>query len=521
MAVLFPESLGVIRGALSDQTWILLLTFLLLLGWYSVLPYRLFKRLGVPGPRPLPFIGTFLHYRKGLFGFDTECYKKYGKMWGIYDGRQPILSLTDPDLIKVIFIKEFYTLFTNRRNFGLNGPLAESILTAEDDNWKRIRSVLSPAFTSGRLKEMCPIIKHYTENLLKIAEKKAKLNESADMKDIFGAYSLDVVTSTAFSVDVDSINNPNGLFISNIKKLIEFNFFNPLLILAMVFPTLLPILDKLGFSFFPRDVNTFFMNTLASLKAKRQKGVHTVRVDFLQLMVDSQITNTNSQKQNDVSKSTDKALTDTEILAQAMIFIFAGYETTSNTLSYIAHNLATHPDVQKKLQQEIDEAFPNKAPPTYDGVMRLEYMEMVILETLRLFPPAPRIERVCKKDVQLNGVTVPKGTVVMVPAYVLHHDPAYWPEPEEFRPERFSKENKESRDANIFLPFGVGPRNCIGMRFAQLMMKMALASFLQHMTFVPCKETQIPLEMDVKGPMHPKKPVILKFVPRVNAVSKE
>ncbi|GCB67764.1 hypothetical protein scyTo_0015154 [Scyliorhinus torazame] len=150
---------------------------------YSVLPYGLFKRLGVPGPRPLPFIGTFLHYRKGIFGFDMECYKKYGKMWGIYDGHQPLLAILDPDLIKTIFIKEFYTVFTNRRNIGLSGLLTESIVLVEDDHWKRIRNVLSPTFTSGRLKEMCPIIKHYAENLVKNAEKKAKLNASADMKE--------------------------------------------------------------------------------------------------------------------------------------------------------------------------------------------------------------------------------------------------------------------------------------------------------------------------------------------------
>ncbi|XP_041062136.1 cytochrome P450 3A30-like [Carcharodon carcharias] len=518
MAVLFPESLGVIRGALSDQTWILLLTFLFLLGWYSVLPYGFFKKMGVPGPRPLPFIGTVHHYRKGMFGFDTECCKKYGKMWGIFDGHLPILSVMDPDLIKVIFIKEFYTLFTNRRNFGLNGPLTESILVVDDDKWKRIRSVLSPAFTSGRLKEMYPIISHNAGNLVKNAVKKAKLNESADMKDIFGAYSLDVITSTAFSVDVDSINNPDDSLVRNLKKLLKFNIFDPKLIFSFIFPALIPALEKLDFSlFFSRDMREFFMNILTNLKAKRQKGEHTVRVDFLQLMVDSQITNTNSQKQNDVSKSTNKALTDTELLAQSLTLIIAGYDTTSSTLSFAAYNLAMHPDVQKKLQQEIDEAFPNKAPPTYDGVMQLEYMEMVILETLRLFPAAPRIDRVCKKDVQLNGVTVPKGTIVMVPAYVLHHDPAYWPEPEEFRPERFSKENRESRDPYIFLPFGVGPRNCIGMRLAQLVMKVALASFLQHLTFVPCKETPIPLDLDVTEFMQPKKPIILKFVPRVNA----
>ncbi|XP_078096282.1 cytochrome P450 3A24-like [Mustelus asterias] len=516
MPVLFAQSLGLIRAALSDQTWILLLTFLLLLAWYSVLPYGLFKRIGVPGPRPLPFIGTVHHYRKGLLEFDVECYKKYGKMWGIYDGRLPILSIMDIDLIKTIFVKEFYTLFTNRRNFGLNGLFQESILIVEDDHWKRIRSVLSPAFTSGRLKEICPIIKRYAENLVKNTEKRAKLNESVDMKDIFGAYSMDVIISTAFSVDVDSINNPNDLFVTNAKELVKFNILDPTLLLSFIFPAIIPVLEKLGFCFFSRHVNDFFMSVLTDLKAKRQKGVQTDRVDFLQLMVDSQMTETSSQNQDDVSKSTDKALTDMEILAQALTFIIAGYETSSSTLSFAAYNLAMHPDVQKKLQQEIDEAFPNKAPPTYDGVMQLEYLEMVISETLRLFPPASRIDRVCKKDVQLNGVNIPKGTVVMVPAYVLHRDPAYWPEPEEFRPERFSKENKQSRDPCLFLPFGMGPRNCIGMRFAQLVMKMALASFFQHLTFVPCEETPIPLELDMSDFMRPKKPIILKFVPRVN-----
>eukprot|EP00062_Callorhinchus_milii_P027105 gi/632990011/ref/XP_007883955.1/ PREDICTED: cytochrome P450 3A21-like [Callorhinchus milii] len=82
MSCFFPESLWTIRTSLSNQTWLLLFTFLFLLGWYSILPYRFFKRLGIPGPTPLPFIGTFLGYRKGFFGFDMECYKKYGKIWG-------------------------------------------------------------------------------------------------------------------------------------------------------------------------------------------------------------------------------------------------------------------------------------------------------------------------------------------------------------------------------------------------------------------------------------------------------
>uniref|UniRef100_A0A9L0IQJ3 unspecific monooxygenase n=1 Tax=Equus asinus TaxID=9793 RepID=A0A9L0IQJ3_EQUAS len=151
------------------------------------------------------------------------------------------------------------------------------------------------------------------------------------------------------------------------------------------------------------------------------------RVDFLQLMINSQ---------NSKELDTHKALSDLELVAQSIIFIFAGYETTSSSLSFLMYFLATHPDVQQKLQEEIDATFPNKAPPTYDALVQMEYLDMVLNESLRLFPIAVRLERVCKKDVEINGVFIPKGTVVMVPTFALHKHPEFWPEPEEFRPER-------------------------------------------------------------------------------------
>nr|AFM90421.1 cytochrome P450, family 3, subfamily A, polypeptide 4 [Callorhinchus milii] len=520
MSCFFPESLWTIRTSLSNQTWLLLFTFLFLLGWYSILPYRFFKRLGIPGPTPLPFIGTFLGYRKGFFGFDMECYKKYGKIWGIYDGRQPLLSVMDTNMIKTILVKECYSFFTNRQGFGLNGPFKDSILIARDENWKRIRSVLSPTFTSGRLKEMLPIVRRYAETLVKNVEKKAKKNESIALKDILGPYSMDVVTSTSFSVDIDSLNNPSDPFVSNINKMLKFSFFSPVFLIVIIFPFLIPIMDKLNINFFPNEVTDFFHKAVTHIKENR-KTTRNDRVDFLQLMIDSQTTENNKEMQNGVNSSSSKAPTDAEISAQALIFIFAGYETTSNTLSHVSYYLATSPDVQTKLQQEVDETFPNKATPTYDAVMQMEYMEMVISETLRLIPPAPRLERQCKKDIQINGVTIPKDTIVSIPAYVLHRDPEHRPEPEEFRPERFTKEAREARDPYVYLPFGLGPRNCIGMRFAQMLMKVALTYMMQNFTLQPCKETQIPLELDVKLAMVPTKPVVLKFVRRVTSEQEE
>uniref|UniRef100_A0A8C0GGQ7 unspecific monooxygenase n=1 Tax=Chelonoidis abingdonii TaxID=106734 RepID=A0A8C0GGQ7_CHEAB len=326
---------------------------------------------------------------------------------------------------------------------------------------------------------------------------------------VFGAYSMDIITSTSFGVNIDSMNNPQDPFVKEVKKLVKFDFFSPFFILIAVFPFLIPLLDMLNVNVFPNDALEFFTRSVTKIKEKRKRETRRDRVDFLQLMIDSQNLNTSHE-----------ILTDTEILAQAIIFIFGGYETTSSILGYMVYSLATHPDVQQKVQEEIDSVLPNQAPLTYDALMQMEYVDMTVSETLRLFPFGGRIERVCKKDVEINGVTISKGTVVMIPPYLLHRIPEYWPEPEEFRPERFSKENKETMDPYMYLPFGAGPRNCLGMRFALLSIKVAIASLLQNFTFRPCKETPIPLKLSSKGFITPMEPIILKLVPRT-AESKE
>uniref|UniRef100_A0A8D8L686 unspecific monooxygenase n=1 Tax=Culex pipiens TaxID=7175 RepID=A0A8D8L686_CULPI len=330
------------------------------------------------------------------------------------------------------------------------------------------------------------------------------------MKDIFGAYSMDVITSTAFGVNVDSLNNPRDPFVQYARKLLRFDFLDPFILSIILFPFLSPFFEVLDITLFPRSSVKFFTQSVKRMKESRLKDQQMRRVDLLQLMINSQN-----------SKETDahKALSDQELVAQSIIFIFAGYETTSSSLSFLAYILATHPDVQQKLQEEIDATFPSKALPSYDALAQMEYLDMVVNEILRLYPIAARLERVCKKDVEIHGVSVPKGTVMMVPVFSIHRDPELWPEPEEFRPERFSKKNKDSINPYTYLPFGTGPRNCIGMRFALMNMKLALVRVLQNFSFKPCKETQTPLKLSSQGLIQPEKPILLKVVPRDGTIS--
>uniref|UniRef100_A0A8D2J2D8 unspecific monooxygenase n=1 Tax=Varanus komodoensis TaxID=61221 RepID=A0A8D2J2D8_VARKO len=384
--------------------------------------------------------------------------------WQFFDGRQPVLAITDPALIKIVLVKECFSTFTNRRRFGPTGKLSKAVSTAEDEQWKRIRTVLSPTFTSGKLKEVRSM-----PNPPGVVLKPTLM--------AFGAYSMDVITSTSFGVTTDSINNPKDPFVKEGRKLVRFSFFSPVFLACMVFPWITPFLNMMNITIFASDAVEFFTRAVKEMKKDREQATDKVRRCHFQPSSFPSLLHT--------------GLTDEEITAQAVIFIFAGYEATSNLLGYVAYMLATHPDAQKKLQDEIDTILPKKAQVTQDSLMQMEYLDMVVNETLRMFPVGGRLERVCKQNVELNGITIPKGVVVAIPIAILHYNPAHWSNPEEFRPERFSKEKKEQIDPYIFMPFGVGPRNCIGMRFALLTLKIAIAQLMQNFTFKPCKETQV------------------------------
>uniref|UniRef100_F7B7M2 Thromboxane-A synthase n=1 Tax=Ornithorhynchus anatinus TaxID=9258 RepID=F7B7M2_ORNAN len=497
----------------SIETWILLGTFLTLMILYGIWPYGVFTKRNIPGPWPVPFLGNIQEYSQGLMVFDKKCSEKYGKIWGLYEGRQAIIAVLDLDIIKKVLVKEVFSSFTNRRNTGIEGILELAVSSAEDEHWKELRTLMSRTFTSGKLKEMLRIMIHYGEILVKTIWKKAEKNQNVIVKDYYGAYSLDVITSTSFGVDVNSLNKMNDTYFKEVKKLSSVDFFSPLLALTSIFPFITPLLNLLDISLFPSDSVEYIKRFVHKIRESRHQDNQQHRADLLKLLLDSQ-----NPKEGLKGK---KGLSDTGILAQAVAFVFAGYETTSSALSFISYNLATHPDVQQKLQEEIDKVLPNKSPLTYDAIVQMEYLDMVINETLRLYPIGPRLERMCKKTLEINGLTIHKGTCVVIPIAVLQHDPNYWTEPDEFRPERFSKEMREKRDPYTFIPFGVGPRNCIGMRFALLNMKVAIIGLLQNFSLRTCQETQIPLELNSMGFLTPKKPIVLQFIPRADTKSQD
>ncbi|XP_071379180.1 cytochrome P450 3A30-like [Centroberyx affinis] len=502
-----------ILSFISFETWTLLVIFISLFIMYGYRTYGIFEKLGIPGSKPWMYWGTVGRLDQVYYIDDQKHYKQYGKVWGMYEFRKPMLAVTDPGMLKAIMVKECFSHFTNRRNLRLNGDLYDAVSISEDDQWRRIRNILSPAFTSGRIKEMFDIMRHHSRKLRDSLRLKVRNDEVISVKDSFGSYSMDVMASCAFSVDIDSLSNPSDPFITHAKNLFKFPI--SLFIIQGMFPFLLPLFEMLGFSLIPKSATAFFQKVLEKIRAERGRGLHQTRVDFLQLMINSQtVSDSNGEEQNKAPLPMSSGLSDHEILSQATIFVFAGYETSGSTLTFLAYNLARNPEVMSRLQEEIDSTFPNKAPVQYEALMQMEYLDCVVNESLRLYPPVARLDRVAKSTVEINGITIPKDTVVMIPVYAMHRDPDLWPDPEEFKPDRFSKENKQSIDPYTYLPFGVGPRNCIGMRFALVMVKLALVEILQNYSFSVCKETEIPLRMNPAGLVGPLEPIKLKLVTR-------
>ncbi|XP_072169264.1 cytochrome P450 3A6-like [Diadema setosum] len=524
-----------VLGLVLSPTWVLACGAISLFFLYDNWCHNFWQRRGVPAVPAWPVVGNLPEFRVGIATAVRELAARHGRVYGFYDNRLPAVVCGDPDMVKQVMVKSF-NHFVNRRKLPINNKeTEEAVGNLRDDHWRNVRNMIAPAFSGSKMKQMSPMVKEIADRMVENIRKYQEADGYFECKQVYGSFVMDTIASCTFGLDVDSHADPDNPFVAHGKKAFEVSLTNLGLIIATFLPWTSPILKFFNFTLFPRDSIGFFRDVAQKAieirKAPNADRQKSKKVDLLQIIVDAQ----KSEGEDDVENETDihdaifelhedtsqnrkrrseVKLTDSEIMAQAVIFFIGGYDTTGGLLVFASYLLALHTDVQEKLIAEIDELLPSGDDVGYTTVSKLPYLDNVICETLRCYPPTPVVDRDCNKPFTYNGTTIPEGTRVIIPIYAIHHDPELWPEPDKFDPDRFTKEERDKRHPFSWLPWGGGPRICLGMRFALMGAKVALVKVLQNYRLETCSQTKIPLELGKAGLLTPAHDVLLRARPR-------
>ena len=467
------------------------LTILWLAYTHYFKPYYVVKRrIRLDGPQPKFYSGNYWEMEKlGFLDIVKKWTSQYGPTFVTYLGIKPMIVSEDAEIVKSVLVKNF-DCFVNRPNLFPLLSKADS-LDLRDEHWDKIRRALTPAFSNKKMRMMSPLIQKSCEKLRNKMAAMSDTNSSVNVGELFKMFTMEVILSTAFSRDIGqeyNQDNPLSKAVTNIFILMTSSLnAEKVTMITSHFPWSMPLLR-----FFARksvEVQSwdYVEETALKLIEDRRNAMATTgstAKDLLQSMLEA----------HDENKS-GGYLTNERIVATIMNIILAGYETISSALSYTAYLLALNPTIQDKLIKKINDYYEaNPDCSLYDAAENIEYVNMVVSESMRIFPPGPISSRECNETCAVaDGLIIEKGSSILFPMFVLHHNPKYWPNPDKFDPERFNPSNAQSFPTFAYIPFGEGPRICLGKRLALVEAKMTLVAILKEMHFRRCADTEVPL----------------------------
>ncbi|KAF1760486.1 hypothetical protein GCK72_008735 [Caenorhabditis remanei] len=427
--------------------------------------------------------------------------KKYGDRYAIFFGQQLSIFLCNEEDIKEVFIRNFSN-FSDRgvvdifRETKLNASLLQNTYA---DGWKHVRSAIAPIFSTGKMKAMHETMNTKIGTLLEILEEKSESGEKWDIYDDFQGLTLDVIGKCAFAIDSNCQRDRNDVFYVEARNFITNIDLrqNPLIGTSIIIPELM-WLWKLLYRFTGlASAELPMVGGLHNVYKRRRGGEGSDSVDLLKLLLDREDDKTNG-------------MTKKEVIENCFAFLLAGYETTSTALTYCAYLLSRYPEVQQRLYEEIEETKRTKHGLDYDSIHQMKYLDAVYKESLRYYPPVIHfISRTCLSDITINDQFYPKGCLVTVQANTVHRNKANWENPDKFDPDRFL-ESAESNQLK-WIPFGIGPRYCVGMRFAEMEFKTTIVKLIEKFELSRI-EGEPDLIPDCNGViMRPKDPVRLSL----------
>ncbi len=404
-----------------------------------------------------------------------QLFAKHGDIYRVYVPARKAFTYVvhHPDDVKRILV-------SNHRNYtkgvGLDRVkilLGNGIMTSEGELWRRQRMMLQPLFHRRVISGFAETIAAATDALLERWEELARRGEAVNLTEEMSELTLEIVLKAIFGRDLERLSaefggNPFGVVTKEPARNLEF---------AYKFRSLTRLVASL-------------------IAHRRTDGVE--HLDFVAMLMNAR------------DKETGAPMSERELIDEIMTLVVAGHETTASGLNWTWYLLAQHPQVEAKLHAELDSA-PQAAEraPSLAQLEQLTYLRQVIDEALRLYPPGWVLSRRTIEPDVLCGYTIPAGTNVLLPLYLLHRHPRYWSEPDQFRPERFAPQHEAERPRFAYMPFAAGPRHCIGETFALYEMLMHVQRVARRLRLVQVPGP--PLELEALINLRTRHPVIMRL----------
>lgn len=409
------------------------------------------KRLP-PGPSGLKLYLSLSRAPRDWLGFLAGLAKDHGDISFFRILNVPVCFISRPEHIESVLVSDFRHYFKSKDYVPLKAVIGDGLITSEGEFWRRQRQLVQPAFHSERIAAYGKIMVGYAEKMIAAWRD----GETRDVHHDMMKLTLDIVTKTLFNADVASeaadIGNAIEVAMNHFANLGWFSMFLP------------RSMEKPGQLLFRKTARRLDDIIYRIIRSRRESGGDSG--DLLSMLFQAQA--------EDGGRMTDKQLRD-----EMMTLLLAGHETTANALAWTWYLLSLHPEVEERLHSELRTVLGRRSPQLGD-LQQLRYTQMVIKESLRLFPPAWGIGRETLREVQLGEYHLPAGTNVFISQWVTQRDPRYFDRPEDFVPERWTEEFERRLPKFAYFPFGGGPRVCIGASFANMEAALLLATIAQR-----------------------------------------
>ncbi|CAG9792110.1 unnamed protein product [Diatraea saccharalis] len=491
----------------------------------------------IPGPSTLPFLGNaqmaFFKQPSDIMKLALELAQKYLDIGRIWIGNKLVIFLIKPEDVEVILNSHVHIDKAEEYRF-FKPWLGEGLLISTGPKWRAHRKIIAPTFHINILKSFVGI---FNKNSKDIVEKmRPEVGKVFDVHEYMGTVTVDILLETAMGITKEAQDKSGfdyALAVMKMCDIIHQRHYKIWLRIDSLFKLsslykqqlkLLDIIHGLTNKVIKEKNKTYIDNkakgiippTIEELtrtnndfeNAADTKPLSDVfqgykddldfndendvgekkRLAFLDLMIESAQNKTNY-------------ITDHEIKEQVDTIMFEGHDTTAAGSSFVLSVLGVHQDVQDKVYDELYEIFGDSdRPVTFTDTLRMKYLERVILETLRLYPPVPLIARKLTRNVQIvtNNYVLPAGSTVVIGTYKIHRHPDYYKNPDEFNPDNFLPENTQNRHYYSYIPFSAGPRSCVGRKYAMLKLKILLATILRnYKTISAVPEKEFTLQADI------------------------